>query len=167
MTAELLFSRMLLDLPMTDDGIAEVTEFLSREQPDPQHADLYYWYYASLSMLNMQNPKWKDWNVRTRESLIQMQRKDGPSAGCWDTNVRWAERGGRIFTTAIATLTLEVYFNQASADQLTDPAAKQTALDKAADFATKGIAASATKPAAMSDTDFTACAWKSLKRCTP
>jgi hypothetical protein len=110
MTAELLFSRMLLDLPLSDEGMQEVTAFLSREPPEPRNADVYYWYYASLSMLNMQNPRWKDWNVRTRESLIKMQRKEGPYAGCWDTNVRWADRGGRIFTTAMATLTLEVYY---------------------------------------------------------
>jgi hypothetical protein len=110
MTAELLFSRMLLDLPLSDEGMQEVTAFLSREPPEPRNADVYYWYYASLSMLNMQNPKWKDWNVRTRESLIKMQRKEGSSAGCWDMNIRWADRGGRIFTTAMATLTLEVYY---------------------------------------------------------
>src|SRR5437764_880731 len=72
------------------------------------NADLYYWYYASLSMLHMQNPRWKDWNIRTREALIKMQQKSGPSAGCWETNIRWGETGGRVFTTAMATLTLEV-----------------------------------------------------------
>lgn len=52
----------------------------------------------------------------------------------------------------IRALTFEVYFRKAAADQVTDPAAKQTALDKAADYATKGLAA--TKPKDMSDDDF-------------
>ncbi len=52
----------------------------------------------------------------------------------------------------LRALTFEVYFRKAAADQLTDPAAKQAALDKSADFATKGLAA--TKPAEMSDDDF-------------
>ncbi|WP_263385292.1 hypothetical protein [Granulicella arctica] len=56
----------------------------------------------------------------------------------------------------LRALTFEVYFRKAGADQLTDPAAKQASLDKAADYATKGIAAVATKPAEMSDTDYTA-----------
>jgi len=106
MTAELLFSRMLLDLPMTDDGIAEATRYLAHEPPDANRADLYYWYYASLSMLHMQNPLWKDWNVLTRESLIRLQQEDGS----WDVNLKWGERGGRVFTTSLATLTLEVYY---------------------------------------------------------
>jgi hypothetical protein len=110
MTAELLFSRMLLGMPMSDDGVDEATRFLARQPPDPRNADLYYWYYASLSMLHMQNPLWKDWNVLTREALIAMQESDGPAAGSWDTSLKWGERGGRVFTTALATLTLEVYY---------------------------------------------------------
>jgi hypothetical protein len=57
--------------------------------------------------------------------------------------------------TNLRALTFEVYFRKASADQLTDPAAKQAALDKASDYATKGLAAVATKPAEMSDADYT------------
>ncbi|HSZ55986.1 MAG TPA: hypothetical protein VK797_10010 [Tepidisphaeraceae bacterium] len=106
MTAELLFSRMLLDLPLDEDGVNEATRFLARDPPEMQRADLYYWYYASLSMLHMQNPLWKDWNILTRESLIRMQQDDGG----WDVNLKWGERGGRVFTTALATLTLEVYY---------------------------------------------------------
>jgi hypothetical protein len=110
MTAELLFCRMLLGMPLSESGMREATQFLARERPDPGNADIYYWYYASLSMLNMQDPLWKDWNVLTRESLIKMQQKHGPSRGCWTTNMKWGDRGGRVFTTAMATLTLEVYY---------------------------------------------------------
>ena len=106
MTAEILFSRMLLDIPLEEDGINEATRFLARDPPDIRRADLYYWYYASLSMLHMQNPLWKDWNILTRESLIRMQQADGG----WETNIKWGERAGRVFTTSLATLTLEVYY---------------------------------------------------------
>ncbi|NYF80199.1 hypothetical protein [Granulicella arctica] len=54
----------------------------------------------------------------------------------------------------LRALTFEVYFRKQLSDQITDPTAKQAALDKAADFGTKGLAA--TKPAEMSDADFTA-----------
>ena len=49
-------------------------------------------------------------------------------------------------------LTIEVYFRKGSADTLTDPTAKQAALDSAATFAQKGLAA--TKPKDMTDADF-------------
>ncbi len=48
---------------------------------------------------------------------------------------------------------LEVYFHKQAGDQATDPTAKQTAYDAASSFAQKGLAA--TKPAEMSDADFT------------
>ena len=52
----------------------------------------------------------------------------------------------------LRALTLGAYFKKQSADSITDPAAKQTALDAAAAYAQKGL--TATKPAAMSDADF-------------
>ena len=110
MTAEIIFCRMLLDMPLDDDGIDEATRFLAHEPPDRRNVNLYYWYYASLSMLHMQDRLWKDWNILTRESLIATQHRTGESAGCWDNDHQWGSRGGHVFTTAMATLTLEVYY---------------------------------------------------------
>lgn len=53
----------------------------------------------------------------------------------------------------IRGLVYEVSLRRAAADALTDPSAKQAGYDAAADWARKGLAA--TKPAAMSDADFT------------
>ncbi len=64
-----------------------------------------------------------------------------------------ADRLLQVDPTNLRALTLEVYFRKAAADQLTDASAKQAALDKAADYAQKGLAA--TKPKDMSDADFT------------
>ena len=63
-----------------------------------------------------------------------------------------ADRLLQVDPTNLRALTLEVYFRKASADQLTDAAAKQSALDKAAEYAQKGL--TATKPKDMSDADF-------------
>ncbi|HEX5283345.1 MAG TPA: hypothetical protein VFW30_04440 [Bryocella sp.] len=54
----------------------------------------------------------------------------------------------------IRALTLEVYYRRADADKLTDPTAKQAALDKVATYANTGL--NATKPKDMSDADFNA-----------
>ncbi len=56
----------------------------------------------------------------------------------------------------IRALTLEVYYRRADADKLTDPAAKQAALDKAATYAQTGL--NATKPKDVSDAD-----WKTVQ----
>lgn len=54
----------------------------------------------------------------------------------------------------IRALTLEVYYRRAEADKLTDPAAKQAALDKVATYAQTGL--NAPKPQGVSDSDFEA-----------
>jgi hypothetical protein len=63
-----------------------------------------------------------------------------------------ADRLLQVDPNNLRALTFEAYFRLQSADQITDPAAKQAALDKAADYAQKGL--NATKPADMSDSDF-------------
>jgi hypothetical protein len=52
----------------------------------------------------------------------------------------------------LRALTLEVYYRRQDADKLTDPAAKQAALDKVAAYAQTGL--NATKPKDVSDADF-------------
>ncbi len=64
-----------------------------------------------------------------------------------------ADRLLQVDPNNLRALTFETYFRLTGADSLTDPAAKQAALDKAAEYAQKGL--SATKPAEMSATDFT------------
>src|SRR5271168_1700213 len=63
-----------------------------------------------------------------------------------------ADRLLQVDPNNVRALIFEVYFRKQSADSLTDPTAKQAALDSAAQFAQKGLAA--TKPAVMSDADF-------------
>ena len=65
-----------------------------------------------------------------------------------------ADRLLAISPNDVHALTFEVYYHRADADKLTDPAAKQTALDAVAKYAQQGL--DATKPKDMSDADFTA-----------
>jgi hypothetical protein len=64
-----------------------------------------------------------------------------------------ADRLLQVDPNNLRALTFETYFRLTGADSITDPAAKQAALDKAADYAQKGLAA--TKPAEMNAADFT------------
>jgi hypothetical protein len=63
-----------------------------------------------------------------------------------------ADRLLQVDPNNIRAYTMKTYFNMSAADQTTDPAAKLAALDKAAEAATKGLAA--TKPNDMSEADF-------------
>jgi len=64
-----------------------------------------------------------------------------------------ADRLLQVDPSNIRGLTMETYFHLQNADKVTDPAAKQPELDKAADFAQKGL--NAPKPKDMADADFT------------
>ncbi len=64
-----------------------------------------------------------------------------------------ADRLLQVDPNNLSGLTTETFFRKAQADQTTDPAAKQAALDKAAGYAQKGLAAP--KPADMNDADWT------------
>ncbi|HEX8911867.1 MAG TPA: prenyltransferase/squalene oxidase repeat-containing protein, partial [Humisphaera sp.] len=124
MTAEALFCRILLGQPIEPDAASEVSEFIAQEvgknargggAADGGRPDLYFWYYASLSLSQMQaNPRvretWDRLNARSRDAMIAAQHTGGDLDGSW-TDSRWGPKGGgRVFSTALATLTLEVYY---------------------------------------------------------
>jgi hypothetical protein len=67
--------------------------------------------------------------------------------------IETADRLLQVEPANIRALFMETYFHSQSAEKLTDAAAKQAELDKAADFAQKGL--NAPKPQGMSDDDFT------------
>jgi hypothetical protein len=61
-------------------------------------------------MYQLQGPGWQRWNDALQRALLARQVKQGPLAGSWQTDDLWAGYGGRLYTTTLATLTLEVYY---------------------------------------------------------
>ena len=54
---------------------------------------------------------WARWNGRIRDRIVALQRSSGHQAGSWDPDDSiYGTRGGRIYCTALGTLTLEVYY---------------------------------------------------------
>ncbi len=74
--------------------------------------NLYSLYFATQVMKNWGGEEWERWNVRMRDYLIATQETEGPAAGSWKprTGAIHAKQGGRLLTTVLATLTLEVYY---------------------------------------------------------
>ena len=71
-----------------------------------------------------------------------------------------ADRLLAVDPSNLRALTFEVFDRRADADALTDPTAKQAALDQVASFAQRGLAATA--PKGMSDADFQALKKKTM-----
>ena len=80
-------------------------------------ANMYYWYYGTMTMFQVGGAAWKKWNTAMRDMLCDNQRKGGPKDGTdkdvdgsWDPVGAWATRGGRVYSTALGALCLEVYY---------------------------------------------------------
>ncbi len=79
----------------------------------PSKTDLYYNYYATQVMMHYGGQPWERWNGKQRDYLIETQSKVGHQAGSWHFADKHSDRGGRLLNTALATLTLEVYYRYA------------------------------------------------------
>ena len=110
MTAEALFCKQMLRLPRTDPASTEGVNFIMQRLPRGSQHNLYFWYYGTLAMYQYGGDPWRQWNEALRETLIAEQRTRGHMAGSWDPKAPWGEYGGRIFSTALSTLCLEVYY---------------------------------------------------------
>ncbi len=110
MTAEALFCQQMLGYPRDTAASRESIGYLLRHMPRLAELNYYYLYYGTLAMYQYGGKPWDEWNSVVRDTLISQQRTDGALAGSWDPNDPWGRYGGRLYSTALATLTLEVYY---------------------------------------------------------
>ena len=110
MTAEALVCRQFLGNPISPAAAQEAADFVIGEKPGTSQANVYYWYYASLAMFQLQDRHWRAWNEALQTTLLRSQRTSGPTAGSWDPDDAWGAYGGRVYATALSALCLEVYY---------------------------------------------------------
>jgi hypothetical protein len=74
--------------------------------------NMYYNYYATQVLHHFGGYPWEQWNRVMREYLIQTQSKRGHETGSWffDGEDHGGPAGGRLYFTAMAAMTLEVYY---------------------------------------------------------
>lgn len=108
-TAMALLSRMYLGWGRDDGDMQAGVALLDKAGP---YENLYSLYFATQVMKNWGGPEWERWNARLRDDLVAAQETDGPGKGSWKprTGAIHAKQGGRLLTTSLATLTLEVYY---------------------------------------------------------
>jgi len=122
MTAEALFSKQMLGMQRDNPMAAEATRYLLQNRPRLAELNLYYWYYGTLAMFQHGGTEWEQWNLAQRDLLISEQVASGPHAGSWEPKCLYSRYGGRLFSTAIAALCLEVYYRRLPMYQWSDPA---------------------------------------------
>ena len=89
MTAEALVCRQFLGMDRESPTAREAGDYLLGELPGKGKANLYYWYYATLGMYQLQGTHWERWNKALQTNLLASQRKTGSLAGSWDPDTVW------------------------------------------------------------------------------
>ncbi len=125
MTAESLYCHIVMEemsgLNFAEPASNEATNQLLTSLPSAEHVNLYYWYYATLALHHRQQTNdaasaaWHTWNDALTAALLDMQVPDGSEAGSWNASCQWGGYGGRVYTTAMAAMCLEVYYRYAPA----------------------------------------------------
>jgi hypothetical protein len=127
MTAVGLLCGQYFGVRPDEPAMIEGKDYLLQHPPESSLAtvrDTYYWYYATQVIFNRGGPDWDNWNRMMRRTLLETQVKQDCGTGSWDpdkpTTDVWGVRGGRLTTTALSALTLEIYYRYLPLHQL-DP----------------------------------------------
>ncbi|MGH7135900.1 MAG: squalene--hopene cyclase, partial [Pirellulales bacterium] len=110
MTAEALVCRQFLGLARSHPASDEAGNYIATALPGRGQSNFYYWYYATLAMFQLQGEHWERWKNALEPTLIASQRSEGELAGSWDPDAVWGGHGGRVYSTALGALCLEVYY---------------------------------------------------------
>lgn len=87
-----------------DRGLAALAK------PGPAPAAVYQNFYLAQALLQADHAAWPKWNARNRDQLVACQARVGHEAGSWSFADPETAPGGRLGHTALAVLTLEVYY---------------------------------------------------------
>jgi hypothetical protein len=119
MTSEAMASRLLLGMPVSPAAAEEAQRMLLNNLPGASEENVYYWYYATLAMYQLrgdgddagiQARAWTKWNEALKQQLCSTQVPQGPNSGSWNPTCVWGGYGGRVYSTALACMCLEVYY---------------------------------------------------------
>jgi hypothetical protein len=115
-TAIGLLSRMYLGWTHDHDGLQRGVRGLGMLGTSTDSSrlrnNMYYNYYATQVVHHYGGADWERWNEVMRDYLIQTQSTKGHETGSWffQGNDHGTGAGGRLYFTALATMTLEVYY---------------------------------------------------------
>ncbi len=94
-------------------GVARLEASPPRWDPDAGTIDHVYWYFGALAAHQAGGDLWNVWNASLGEVVRGSQRLDTDPCrymGSWDPIGPWGREGGRVASTALMTMTLEVTY---------------------------------------------------------
>ena len=116
MTAVGVLCRLYLGQGPRNSGVIAGVNRLRRTPPAKKFENIYYYYYATQVLHHVGGEAWEAWNPLIRDLLVATQDK-GATAGRAHLKGSWSPAGdayggagGRMMTTSLSLLTLEVYY---------------------------------------------------------
>lgn len=104
-----VLSKMYLGAELNHDGLEMGTRFLADH--GPSNHDVYFNYYATQVLHHRHDPDWPAWNKKMRDYLVNTQDQSGTHrGGSWYFVDPHGQVGGRLYTTAMSVMILEVYY---------------------------------------------------------
>ncbi len=72
--------------------------------------DFHFWYFGTYALYQHGGSAWDAWAPAVKASITAHQRRQGDAKGSWDPQGDpWGATGGRVYSTAMLALTLEVF----------------------------------------------------------
>ena len=114
-----MFQKQFLGYPSKDAFLKKASEntldYIKKQQwvGSATPGDVYGIYYGTLSSFQQQGSVWSAWNLAMKPTIVGSQLPGDPKhlGGSWDpTKGHTSEKGGRVLTTALMALCLEVYY---------------------------------------------------------
>jgi hypothetical protein len=72
--------------------------------------NFYYWYFGTLALSRLGGPEFRRWQEEVDRVLTASQRQESGAdeEGSWDPVDEWGPAGGRVYSTALAVMTLAI-----------------------------------------------------------
>jgi hypothetical protein len=98
------------DDPMILKGADLLGKLLPRWEP--ASLDFDYWHFGSLAMYQVGGEPFDKWNEAMKTAIIPHQHRDPKrhDYGSWDPVDAWSAAGGRVYSTAMLCLCMEIYY---------------------------------------------------------
>ena len=103
-----LLCQMYMGWRADNPALIRGVDYISIQGPDA--TNMYYNYYATQVMHHYGGEQWDKWNRGLRDALVSKQVTEGHERGSWYHPGNWNDNGGRLYTTSMAVMILEVYY---------------------------------------------------------
>ncbi len=139
MTGVAVICRIFTGQKKTEERVKQGVKILMDNVPtfdetkEKNKTNFYYWYYATYGIFqatSYNSPEWGKWNKAMQVAILgpddrgddprknrQRMIESGDADGSWDPVDEWGIAGGRVYSTAINVLTLEIYYRYERAQQ--------------------------------------------------